>query len=227
MYRTSGATLLVIVTVATASAAAAPVQNTVRLPKDSSWAKFHQRSTMYGKKEADRTIIIRVVGTTTEDKQKCRWLEFEITEDGKDTGAVIKCLVSEKDFAAAGMTIKVLRGWSRSGEGVVEKLSDGNKHEVEDIFLAWLGRPKSAKTVESEKVVDHKKGQFKIATASQGKLNTREAEFTQTIWAHKEIPFGFAAWKLSARSGDNLVFKGDATLQDYGTGAGTALPDHN
>ena len=84
-----------------------------------------------------------------------------------------------------------------------------------------------AKAVKSEKVVDHEKGQLTIATASQGKLNTREAEFTQTIWAHQEIPFGFAAWKLSARSGDKVVFQGDATLQDHGTGAKSALPDKN
>ena len=84
MCRISLGFLIVTSTVATALAAD-PVGFIQRLPKDGSWAKYKE-----GESEGSGTLTLRMVGTTTEDGQKCRWLEIESAEENGETTRVTK-----------------------------------------------------------------------------------------------------------------------------------------
>ena len=118
MYRISLACLIVTATVATASAAD-PVGFIQRLPKDGSWAKYKE-----GETEGSGTLTLRMVGTTTEDGQKCRWLESESAEETRKKTRITKILVREKDFAAgAKKTPEVLRGWGQEFDDAVSEFA--------------------------------------------------------------------------------------------------------
>jgi hypothetical protein len=41
------------------------------------------------------------------------------------------------------------------------------------------------------------------------------------------VATGSAAWEISVKTGETPVYESKATLQDHGTGAKSALPDHN
>ena len=229
MYRTCLAALF-ITAVATASAED-PLRPFQRLPKDGTWATYSFGGTEVGNKESG-TATYRMVGTTTEDGQKCRWLELQINEDGRKA-SISKMLVRAKDFAeGAKKTPKILRGWKKEGAEAVAKLDDKEKSAIE---LLAFGVYENAKTVKLEKVIDYQKGRWKIGTATQGKQTVQlpeaevgvMADFTLTIWIHKDSPFGTAASELLVKTGETTVFESKGTLQDYGTGAKSGLPDHN
>ena len=221
MYRTLLAALTVTATIATASAAD-PVGLIQRLPKDGSWASYSD----VGNKDSG-SFTIRMVGTTTEDGQKCRWIEMQTAkETGTKARTLSKILVREKDFApGAKQTPEILRGYRQVNDNAVTELSDNEQAEAA-LVIEWQ---KDAKTVKSERVIDYQKGQLKIATATRGKLDHPESELdvTQTIWSDNESPFGTAAMDLSVKAGDVSVYEGKMTLRDHGTGERSALPDYN
>jgi len=231
MYRTCLAALFVTVTAVATASAEDPLRPFQRLPKDGTWATYSFGGTEVGNKESG-TATYRMVGTTTEDGQKCRWFELQGSEYGQKA-SILKILVRAKDFAAgAKKTPKVLRGWKKEGDKAVAKLDDKEKSAIE---LMVLGVYENAKTVKLEKVIDYQKGQLKIGTATQGKQTAQlpeaedgvMADFTLTIWIHKNSPFGTAASNILVQTGETTVFESTSTLQDHGTGAKTALPDHN
>ena len=197
-----------------------------RLPKDGTWAEYSANAKV-GENDLSGKATARMVGTTTEDGQKCRWIEFHavVKKDGKDISRLAKFLFREKDFADGVTTIpKVLRGWEKVDDNDVIKMTDSDILEWAGI-CGWM---KDAKTVELEKVIDYQKDQLRIATARRGKVDgPPEVDITLTIWSHEKSPFGTAVMQTSMKAGDAPVIESEMTLKDQGTGSKSALPDHN
>ena len=193
------------------------------LPDDGVWASYLVKGKGEGQ-DTSHTATVRMVGTTTEKGQKCRWIEL----DGDNT--LFKFLVREDDLAAdaKGMPV-IIRIWAKQGNNPVTELDDqARKAHVERLF----GKQMEVKAVNAKKVVNWKKGRMKLAMARQGKQIVSKAdeekiEQTVTVWSHQTSPFGTVLFKTSFKTGGKTEAEITALFQDHGTGAESALPDNN
>ena len=237
---------LVAVLVASSSSTSAAGGLFQTLPKDGSWTKYYMEmksekpmQTMTG------TLTLRSVGSVTENGEKCRWVEMQMEgeRDGKKQGGVFKFLVKEKDFKPGAKGVpEIIRGWTQNKTGgEVKELTDQEKSPDGMIVIFFGGNRKDVKKLKAEKVIDYQKGQLKITTGTSGKLDIKpnpnapanfKVNVTQSVWPHKNVPFGTAAMELQmeTRNKDMLVskMKMTFTVQDHGSGgkqAKSALPD--
>lgn len=229
---------------ASASAQAAAIIQS--LPKDGSWAKFHLEIT--NDRQANQnmlgTMTIRSVGTVMENGEKCRWLEMQMEgeQDGKKQKNVMKFLVRERDLkAGAKGNVSILRGWQKNSlQGDVKELSHDEKAPNGPLSIFFGRTVKSSEKLKKEKVIDYQKGRLRIAEGTKSKLDFAppgnpnvnlkiKYDVTLTTWPHKSIPFGTAAAGISMQvivnNNVSLTTTMKLTMEDYGTGAKSALPD--
>lgn len=214
-----------------------------RIPKDGSWVKYYMDMKSDGprKQEMNATMTLRAVGSVTENGEKCRWVELQMQgeENGKKRNMIMKFLIREKELKpGAKTTPRIIRGWKKQDDKAVTEISDREKADQTGIAI-FFGGAKDAKTVKEAKTIDYQKGQLKIASATRGKpaFNVPgdnappglKYDATQTVWTHKDVPFGTAAlemtMKISFKGNPGSTMKMTFTVQDHGTGAKSALPD--
>ena len=237
---------LVAVLVASSSSASSAGGLLETLPKDGSWTKYYMEiksekpmQTMTG------TFIIRSVGSVTENGEKCRWIEMQMEgeRNGKKQHSIFKILVKEKDFKPGSKSVlEIVRGWKQNkADGEVKELTDREKSPDGEVAILFGGKRKDVKKLKTEKVIDYQKGKLKITTGTTGTLELKPAPntpadfkytFVQSVWPHKNVPFGTAAMELQMeiKIKDMVVskMKMTFTVQDHGTGgkqAKSALPD--
>lgn len=238
---------LVVVASAAVQPASASGGFLQKLPEDGSWVSYF----MEGKAEEgpmqqlSGTMKLKSVGTETVNGEAYRWLEldFEGSSNEMKTRTLMKVLVREKDFkdkAARGMTIE--RGWQLNAFGdkkpMVKELSDSEKSPDGPMSFLFRCSMKKPIAIKKAKTIDYQKGRLKLETATSGELDVNfqqnqpkdySSTFRQTIWKHKSVPTGTAALELQmeVRQKDKVVVKMTMlfTVQDYGKGAKSALPD--
>lgn len=213
-----------------------------KLPKDGTWVKYTVVRTSTGavERESSGEITMKLVGTIVENGERYRWVEMESVAKvrGKSLKIVMKWLIREKDLKpGAKSAINVLRGWKRLPNGDVVELTERDKSAQGLAFLTF-SRIKNPKSVKAEKSVDYQKGRLKIAAAMTGELDGNwpgklppkaRHVMTRTIWQHKSVPFGAAVLETKRQFLLEKKFASSSTttltVQDFGTGSKSALPD--
>lgn len=241
-------TLLLLLAVAVASQSAFAGGFVQKLPKDGTWVEYN----MEAKGDAGGTAIemsgtmkLKSVGTVTENGEKYRWIEIESTMEvmGMKQHSVMKALVREKDFkAGAKGPVKVLRGWQQNQRGDMKmeakKLTEEELSPDGQMSFLFGPKLKGEKKIKSKKTIEYQKGKLQIESASTGTMEIQASpkapDFKQkgnlTIWKHKSVPTGTAAMEMAMETWrkDKLLSKMKMTIsvQDYGKGAKSALPDN-
>jgi len=214
-----------------------------RLPKDGSWTKFNLEFLVEIPQNMNQTgtLTVRSVGRVTEKGKKYRWveIEFQLERNGKKEKKVIKLLVAEKDIMpGAKKSPEILRGWKKNADRDPVELTDAEKQSSGEAAFFLSGPLKNQKTLKKKQVIDFQKGRLKIPSGITGKADFKigsngpagvKSDITQSIWTHKSVPFGTAMliMKMEVTLKDQLAIKAimTFTVQDYGTGAKSVLPD--
>lgn len=217
-----------------------------KLPKDGVWAQYLlEAEAVRGearRKMPNGVVTIRSVGSTVIEGEKCRWIELESKADDAKTKAmvVIKVLLREKDLKPGTTSApRIVRGWKKHPSSkTVKPVTNKDMIGESGLWVFFGAKSSDEKRLKKTKVVDYQKGKLKIAAAKTARLDVQLAEIPpndlklnarQTVWTHKSIPFGTAVLRIGweartkARSG-KLFFT--FTLQDFGTGAKSALPEN-
>lgn len=206
-----------------------------QLPKDGSWVRYN--FAMTGDQAglgASGTLMISSVGQTTENGEKCRWIEIKfigkISE--QEVVQVLKLLIPEQHQHKGKKPHEhVIKGWMKDGGSDPEKLSDSEHKFLVELLLGPL---EDVKKLEKKKVVDYQEGQFRCEVEITGRkefdVGPVKMHFAFSIWPHKEVPFGVAAVKMkqTARSDGKVLFTAttELSLAEIGTNATTALPEN-
>ncbi len=214
-----------------------------QLPKDGSWVRYFLNLKSEQPDEADTgTLTIRSVGQVMVEGKPCRWIEFQFTTNKQqDSGAqIVKVLVPEKHLQKGAKPVaNIVRGWQKQGNSDPEPLPAERSTEVE-FFLP--GPLKDVKQLKQKKVIDYQRGQLKCDSAFTGAYSLTPPELREalpegfsftlryTLWPHKAAPFGVAAatMQITVKQNDKVLQDATAefTLEDFGIGAKSALPDN-
>lgn len=246
MKRPAMAAVLLVAASTTVASAGGFVQS---LPEDGSWVKYAvETKSEVGPQAGNGTMMLRSVGTATENGEKCRWIEVEFNgeQNGRKQRTILKFLAPEKDLkAGAKGPTQVLRGWQKSRFGDTERetkpLSEEEKSSNGPIAMFLGGKQAKPATVKEAKTIDYQKGRLKIESAESRELNLKpggpdappDYKFaaTQTVWKHKGVPFGTAAMRLQVevRRKDKVIQKMTMTFEvlNHGKDAKSALPEKN
>lgn len=246
LWKTTLPFMLAVVVASQAALAGGFVQ---KLPKDGTWVEYN----IEAKGDAGGTAIemsgtmkLKSVGTVTENGEKYRWIEIDSQMEvmGMKQRSVMKALAREKDFKAdAKGPVKILRGWQQNQRGdtkmEAKKLTDEELSPTGQMSFLFGPKLKREKTIKSKKTIEYQKGKLEIATASTGEMEIKTspnapAEFKQkgklTIWMHKAVPTGTAAMQMQMETLRKEMkisnMKMTISVQDYGKGAKSALPEN-
>ncbi len=204
-----------------------------KLPKDGRWAKYHfqMKVKVPVTQEILGAISLRSVGRVTKNGEPCRWIEMQmdVVENDRTRTSLFKILVQEKAFRSGTKTSPhVLRGWGPGGVQLSD--SDINGSGVLNYLLGR--RLAKKKPLKVSKVIDFQRGQLKIAAGTVGQMplgRNDNTVVTQRLWSHQTVPFGVAAMEYRVVVKDRKTVATEMsmefTLQDYGTGAKSLLPD--
>lgn len=212
-----------------------------KLPKDGSWARYHMtiKDEMPEARERTATMTIRSVGVVTEKGERCRWIEFEVRsqDDAEGVDHLYKDLIPEKDLQPdSSSSTGVLRGWHRDDKGEVRELREPEKSPNGMLAMLLPGSRKAAKKLDEKKTVDYQQGRLECTSRLTGTLKPSEPgaagvdiAVVYSVWLHEKIPFGVATatYEMTAKRGDEVLGTGTVTftLDAFGTGAKSALPD--
>ncbi|MSR56843.1 MAG: hypothetical protein EXS05_04130 [Planctomycetaceae bacterium] len=223
------------------------------LPKDGTWVRYF--GTMRREGTTDETALKRtysLVGTKTENGQVCRWVEMKDVHqvNHKEEPNIFKFLIPEKDLLENKKPLESLvRAWGKFNDGDVQELKfnspDGLPGDPHSRFgwhlVIFPGPRQQAETLKESRVVDYQHGRLEIPDARLGRYRAmrraRGANFNFTLsmdstyWCHSDVPLGVAAWKsrLELRQDDMVrpSTQFEFVLEDFGTNAKSALPDHD
>jgi hypothetical protein len=239
---------LVAVVVAIAASVSARADGLIyKLAKDGDSATFEMeyKANVSSKKEDGRkgTFTISMVGTTTVDGQKCRWIEVkEVTrfriagEDVERTG-ITKILIPEKEIGKGKSPGEhMIRGWVRGADsGDVRALKDKEAPELLLFRTLWLAGPApESREVEKADVETKPLGMLKCVGVTGTYELVQEGGngyFTYENRLNDKAPFGLVSskWKIERKLNAALVDEGTVTftLIDINTTALSELLDKN
>jgi len=227
-----------------------------KLPKDGWWVRYY----VITKREVtnEEWTMIRtysLVGTTTENDQKSRWVEMKSVQtiNGKEQTDIIKFLVPEKELLEGERPLESLvRAWRRIDDGEVEEqkfnqplgvrgFSGGADFYFGHDVSIFPGAQRSSKPVDEKKVVNYQQGRLELAEGRVGKrlakrrAITADVEYTilhdLTTWSAPVLAPAFAAASmrivLSENGKPRPMQAIEYAVEDFGTGAKSALPENN
>jgi hypothetical protein len=228
-----------------------------RLPKDGSWVLYALRGVEEDENSSEPdmvmtgTLRIASVGSAKVDDEPCRWIEMTMSwkgeQDGRDAREgeeTCKLLIPEKYLTKGEAPADhILRGWQKkSFRGKESPPRELNLFHAKpyagfaSVFL--LGPPENLEKL-GEKVVESKLGKLPC----KGFKGTQHVEFPAPdgsfeapleteVRLHEKAPFGVVTFQFftyepgaGGQLGDRI--KGTLTLNDFGTGAQSALPEKN
>jgi hypothetical protein len=222
------------------------------LPEDGWWIRYLrvEKQTVFGEdRESIEKLTYSIVGTVTEDGEKCRWIELRTVASprGMERVNISKFLVSEKDLLEAERPLdKLKRAWSKSEtRGLREvKLGQGIAADAQ-ILNIFPGVWQQSKRLDKERIVDYQKGRLPISQAliqtvktpmkitrpRPGQNTDRTTVVESTVWFDRATSPVFSAATLQFKSFENGELKAskqvDYTIEDIGTDANSQLPENN
>lgn len=217
-----------------------------KLPKDGSWVLYHIDADIEKPQGLNYsgTMTIRSVGTEMVEEIPCRWIEIEMTmqlENRKKAGGIFKMLVPEKLFNGdKTVSKKVIRGWVKDRNNNPRKLEDIENYGLFPLTEFLPDPSRKVIRINQKKTIAFQKGELKIDSAITVSVKLPLPENSDfkidnsliiTIWSHDKVPFGTAEarMEIEVKRDDQTLSKATMTftLEDFGTGAKSALPDHN
>lgn len=219
------------------------------LPSDGAWVRYRAEIEYPGVRTDLYDVTLSMVGSVMEDGKRCRWVEKKGVPQGGlqpgKTAYVLKMLIPETALLESDYPARhAIRTWLQKPDGAIVELPpidpERSRNADERIFMC-LWTPGSRKTqtrIDEPKDIDYQNGRLKGAQAwtvtyvlsNTGPKRDRKYETTYTIWQHAELPIGSAEVRLRDEEGRegklepilNAVYR----LDDFGSDAKSALPDH-
>jgi hypothetical protein len=231
---------------------AAVEKEPIQLPDDGAWVRFAGKM-FRGKAdpEFEFTQTYSLVGTQKEQGVVCRWVEESIafTKPVVRVDA-IKMLIPEKDLLESETpAANVVRVWAKGDRPEIHEVKyteeagmEGDPHFFRGRDLLILpGVQAKAREHKDARVVENKKGRFELASRRDGKaraeyvikkpkvggIRTRTWSCDFSSWPCRDIPFGIASWSVKMTSPADREMRFEYVVEDFGTGARSAYPDHN
>lgn len=225
-----------------------------KLPEDGWWVRYYV-TFQQGAGESTFKRTYSLVGTTTENDQKCRWVEMKTVEtmNGKESTDIIKFLIPEKELLEGEKPLEsLLRCWRRTGDGPAESkrfsqplgatgFASSADFAFGRDFVVFPGPRKKFMAVDERKIVEYQQGRLEIAEgqASQHAVTRRaltsgeKQAYTMafTVWNDARLAPAVAA--LTARiehERDGALIRTitmEFVIEDFGTDAKSALPENN
>jgi hypothetical protein len=238
------------------NAAGMPEERPASLPADGCWVRYFVTMNREGSdNETTMKRTYALVGTTTENEQKCRWVEMKTVQEmeRKEQIDVVKFLIPEKALLEREKPLEsLLRAWRKIDGGAIEEQKFnqplGAAGMVASADFAWgrdmvifPGPLRRTMAVKEDKVVEYQQGRLEIGEGRTGRhVVTRQAlsvvrrytiTFDFTVWNHPGVALGFAAAKtrLEFLVDDVARFAetSEWVIEDFGTDAKTELPDNS
>jgi hypothetical protein len=202
-----------------------------KLPKDGSWAKYHV-TLKASNVDHSGTAVLRSVGAVVEKDKACRWIEVEFTPALAAQGAVTiyKLLIPEEHLKAGIDPFDhIVRAWEKEGDEKPRLLDDPSSLDRNLLGAVFHGPLDKEQPLAAEKEFPYQRGKLQ----TRGVSGRRRVEFdnlkgtlASTMWVHGDVPFGVAALDVEFRIDDNPeVLRIQLVIDDFGTGATSALPD--
>jgi hypothetical protein len=162
--------------------------------------------------EMDGTIWVSSVGKKTVDGEVCRWIELKwaATQVKRDSTAVTKVLVPEKQLAAGKTPVSHVREvWYKMGDREAKEVTDLNGRRA-GLLPAFLAGPFKDVTKVEAKTIDSGLGKLEckgVTGTVQFKQGSEDHKWTFTNWLNEKAPFGLVASeiKLSITESDGDV----------------------
>jgi len=224
------------------------------LPKDGWWVRYFVVIQREGNEDVTMKRKYSLVGTTTENGERCRWVEIQSVQpiDGQELTDVIKFLIPEKELLENEKPLdSIVRAWRKTNDGPVEEVKFnqplGVGGSVASADFAWghsllifPGPQRKSKSVEKKKVVEYQQGRLEVGAGQVGKhVATRKA---LTNGEKQEFETEFTAWNDAAiapacaamhsrtefRRNDLLIqaITEEVVLEDIGVDAKSELPEN-
>ncbi len=215
-----------------------------RLPKDGTWVTYHVNWQLYGPEAEDSegtgTWTMQSVGTEMVDGKKCRWIEITEQLDARagepKQERTVKFLIPETALQSEKDPRKhTIRYWWKMGNNDAKK-HDGQQMSGQTLMFLH-GRAESSKEIKLDKTVLYQRGEFKFEKARlekevyrwQHNGKQRAMTFQNTLWLNEKVPFGTAASKIETKFSQEdeylWTWTRKLSLNDFGTGAKSVLPD--
>jgi len=239
-----------------ASSVLPAVDSTTQLPKDGWWVRYFVTMTREGIEDITTKRTYSLVGTTTENGEKCRWVEIKSVQliNGKEQTNTMKFLIPEKELLDGEKPLESLvRAWRQFDDGPVEEQKFnqplGVAGSVVSADFAW-GRDlmvfpgpqrKSQLSAEKEKrVIEYQQGRLETGEGRTGQhvaarralTNGEKQEFTTdfTVWNHATVAPACAAMRqrIEYRRNDALIrtITEELVIEDFGMDAKSTLPEN-
>jgi hypothetical protein len=229
-----------------------------KLPADGWWVRYFVRMKSEQKNEEwTFKCIYSLVGTTTENDQRCRWVEMKsvpVIDGNEQPATVVKFLIPEKELLESAKPLESLvRAWQKDADGAVQALKfrqpvgAGGFAGSADFYFGsdlamFSGLQQRCRTVAEKKIVEYQQGRLEAAAARafehsatrRALTNGDKQEFNSefTLWDHPSVPApGFAALRHrhEYRRNEMLVQTtvGDFEIEDFGMHAKSELPENH
>ena len=242
MVQSLGAAVLTFGAMASACGAA-DAEDAV--PKSGAWVRYH---VLVHHAEGNQQVeqeTLRFLGRATEKGQPCRWIEIQIDDkSGKQPRSYIyKLLIPEQALRESDRPLDhAVRGWVQSDKGRIDPWVRRGQalHNTFGRLLTFLpGCRPQTRPLDEPKVVDYQDGRLICPSGRAGQMKVNVAadddrltwEHNYVIWPHEQLPLGVAAANIttSLYRNDALLksYRIEQWLEDFGTSAKSALPDHN
>jgi hypothetical protein len=230
------------------------VDSTTQLPKDGWWVRYFVTMTREGNEDVTVKRTYSLVGTTTENGEKCRWVEIKSVQpiNGKEQTDVIKFLIPERELLGGEKPLdSLVRAWRQVDDGPVEEQKFNQPLGVAGMvasadfgwgrdLVIFPGPQRKSKLAAGKKVVDFQQGRLEIGEGWVGKhVATRKAltngekqEFSTdfTVWNDATVAPACAAMheRIEYRRNDMLIrtITVELVIEDFGIDAKSTLPEN-
>ncbi len=197
------------------------------LPKSGEWVEYHA-TLKFDTTESNGTARLRSLGAESFGDEPCRWIELEMN-DGERATQLYKLLVPVKHLGDGSDPVDhAVRIWFREGDGAVQQV------EPKKMDLSFAGAMLH-QPVKADETLEKRKFPWQRGTIeATGRKGTRSLEkplggtLTSSRWLTDDVPSGVAGLLVVIRpQGSNSEFRLELVVNDFGTDAKSALPDHN
>lgn len=233
----------------------------VKLPEDGWWIRYTTTTTQelngqVTESEWKCKLTYSLVGTTTEDGEKYRWVELEdicplgVKAKGRVSTVVSKFLVAEKNLLESEHALeRSKRAWSKVNRAVPYSLDIGQAKVWagnNPNLMIFPGLWQKSESVQIERIVDFQQGKLTLTRARTRNVSMPDVIYRPriggfqanpnsaveyTAWFDRATAPVFSAAKVRRNIDENDASKGaiedEIVLEDFGTGAKSKLPDNN
>jgi hypothetical protein len=213
------------------------------LPPDGWWVQYvvTTKGELKGGRSLEQTMKRRfsLVGTVTENRVKCRWVEIKSVGRvaGEEHVQINKLLVPETDLLESERPLNnLVRWWRQNNDHVVRSTTGRARLLLTNEMFIFPGLRQNSEIIDKQNAVEFQERRLQIAQGSKGSIEQKADEsltynFEFTVWHHSAVPLGFAAAKTrkTTRVNGELQSSRDDewVIDDFGTGATSELPEND